>query len=152
MEHQSGEVGVILVGKDGQPLKMNPAAEAALNGREIAAIPEPGISAAPAFFNNGKVFYSVKTGAILWDAMEKIVFLEPLPPKRMLDAGLSAFPLSKRQREVAAWVIRGLSNQDIAERLFITEQTVKDHLRRIYEITGIHKRGQLSAKVMGLSE
>ena len=47
------------------------------------------------------------------------------------------------------WVIRGLSNRQIAERLFIAEQTVKDHLHDIFEKMKIHHRSELVAKLLG---
>jgi two-component system NarL family response regulator len=47
-------------------------------------------------------------------------------------------------------VVRGLSNREIAERLFITEQTVKDHLRDVFEKAQVHSRSALIATVLGV--
>ncbi len=46
--------------------------------------------------------------------------------------------------------IQGYSNREIAERSFICEQTVKDHLHSIFGKLEIKSRGELSAKVLGL--
>lgn len=73
----------------------------------------------------------------------------PLPAKGDLRSKLAAYGLSKRQQEVAEWGIRGLSNRQIAERLFISEQTVKDHLHDVFEIMKIHRRSELAAQVLG---
>lgn len=48
--------------------------------------------------------------------------------------------LSRREREVLQLVADGLASKDIANRLFISEVTVKVHLRHIYEKLGVHNR------------
>ena len=76
--------------------------------------------------------------------------LEPLLVKRGLQSQFSDLRLSKRQAEVTLWVIRGLSNREIAKRLFITEQTVKDHLQDVFKKARVRRRSALIAKVLGL--
>ena len=78
------------------------------------------------------------------------IFLEPLPAARDLQPKFSELGLSKRQAEIALWVIRGLSNREIAERLFITEQTVKDHVQDVFQKARVHHRSALIATVLGL--
>ena len=51
--------------------------------------------------------------------------------------------LSKREYEVASLARRGLSNKTIAENLFITERTVKQHLTATFAKLGIKDRLQL---------
>lgn len=48
--------------------------------------------------------------------------------------------LSLREREICDLILSGLSNQDIAQKLFITEGTVKSHINRIYKKLGVKKR------------
>lgn len=55
--------------------------------------------------------------------------------------------LSPRQTEIARLVSHGLSNREIAERLFIAEQTVKDHLRSVFEKLKVKRRTQLLASL-----
>jgi DNA-binding NarL/FixJ family response regulator len=66
-------------------------------------------------------------------------------PERLLERCMAAAGLSKREQEVAALAIRGCSNRQIADRLFVCEQTIKDHLHAIFTKLGIHRRGQLAA-------
>ena len=54
----------------------------------------------------------------------------------------SAFRLSKRETEVLAMVADGSSNRDIANALFISENTVKVHLSKILEKLHVQKRQQ----------
>lgn len=54
------------------------------------------------------------------------------------DQGIGA--LSRREREVLSLVAEGLNNRAIASRLYISENTVKNHVRNIHEKLGVHNR------------
>ncbi|WP_314244175.1 LuxR C-terminal-related transcriptional regulator [Empedobacter tilapiae] len=51
--------------------------------------------------------------------------------------------LSERQTEIVNLVKKGLTNKEIAEQLFISENTVKYHLKSIYTLLGIDSRNSL---------
>ncbi len=51
--------------------------------------------------------------------------------------------LSIRESEVAELVANGLSNKQVADRLFVTEKTIKFHLTNIYRKMNIASRTQL---------
>jgi|SRR5579859_145984 len=53
--------------------------------------------------------------------------------------------LTRREGEVAALVAKGLSNREIAHRLFISERTVDAHLEHIREKLGVNSRAQIAA-------
>ncbi|HVS07827.1 MAG TPA: LuxR C-terminal-related transcriptional regulator [Candidatus Dormibacteraeota bacterium] len=55
--------------------------------------------------------------------------------------------LSRREREVAALVAEGLSNREIAERLFISERTAEGHLEQIRNKLRFKSRAQVAAWV-----
>ncbi len=76
-----------------------------------------------------------------------IVLIEKVAGKRTinLEGAKKKFNLSKRELEVVALINEGLSNKAIAERLFISEQTVKDHIRHIMEKVEVNSRGALIA-------
>jgi DNA-binding CsgD family transcriptional regulator len=56
---------------------------------------------------------------------------------------MARFGISKREREIIEQVCSGKSNQEIADTLFISLQTVKDHTHRIYLKMDIKNRVQL---------
>ena len=51
-------------------------------------------------------------------------------------------PLSERELEVLQHVARGLSNQEIADKLFLSAGTVKRHMSNIYQKLDVHSRTQ----------
>ncbi len=56
---------------------------------------------------------------------------------------LKALGLSEREAEVVAALLKGLRNAEIARELFITEWTVKDHLKHVFAKLGVRSRGGL---------
>lgn len=52
--------------------------------------------------------------------------------------------LSNREREIVAFVAQGFKNREIAERMFISEQTVKNHLHNIFDKLGVSDRLELA--------
>ena len=61
-----------------------------------------------------------------------------------LKAFAGKYEISKREQEVIQLISRGMSNQDISDCLFISLQTVKDHIHRIFVKTGVKNRVQLT--------
>jgi LuxR family maltose regulon positive regulatory protein len=55
-------------------------------------------------------------------------------------------PLSERELEVLQLIAEGLSNPEIAARLFLSLNTVKGHTRSIYGKLGVHSRTQAVAR------
>jgi DNA-binding NarL/FixJ family response regulator len=53
--------------------------------------------------------------------------------------------LSRREQDIAQLIASGLSNQEVANRLNITEATVKAHLTHIFQKLMLRGRGQLAA-------
>lgn len=59
------------------------------------------------------------------------------------------YEISKREAQIIQEICSGKSNKAIAEKLFISLQTVKDHNHRIFTKTGVSSRVQLSNLVRG---
>jgi DNA-binding NarL/FixJ family response regulator len=53
-------------------------------------------------------------------------------------------PLSHREREIVQLVAQGYKNKEMAEKMFISEQTVKNHLHNIFDKLGVSDRLELA--------
>ena len=51
--------------------------------------------------------------------------------------------MTSREREIASLLVEGLTNRQIADKLYISEGTVKNYISSIYDKTGIHDRVKL---------
>lgn len=69
-----------------------------------------------------------------------------------IDPATSIEQLTEREREILALVARGASNRQIAENLYLTEGTVKNHMSNILSKLGVRDRTQaaIRAKELGL--
>jgi two-component system, NarL family, nitrate/nitrite response regulator NarL len=66
-------------------------------------------------------------------------FSAPAPVREPIKTVLSA-----REREVVGLVCQGFRNKEIAEKMFISEQTVKNHLHNIFDKLGVSDRLELA--------
>ena len=55
--------------------------------------------------------------------------------------------LTPREQEIAKCIKLGQSYKEIAQTLFISSRTVNQHLKHIYQKTGVKSRSQLAAKM-----
>jgi DNA-binding CsgD family transcriptional regulator len=69
-------------------------------------------------------------------------------PPDTFETFCSEFRISKREAEIVLEICAGKTNKAIAEKLFITLQTVKDHTHRIYTKTQVKNRIQLANLVI----
>jgi two-component system nitrate/nitrite response regulator NarL len=58
--------------------------------------------------------------------------------------GRERSPLSHREREIVQLVAQGYKNKEMAEKMFISEQTVKNHLHNIFDKLGVSDRLELA--------
>ena len=58
--------------------------------------------------------------------------------------------LTQREQDVAQLLAQGLTNNEIAQQLFVEPSTVKSHIARMFDKTGIRNRGQLGALLLGI--
>jgi DNA-binding CsgD family transcriptional regulator len=60
-----------------------------------------------------------------------------------LDIALKDYAISNREREIMELILQGKSNKEIEESLFISYNTVKNHIYNLYQKLGVKSRGQL---------
>lgn len=70
--------------------------------------------------------------------------------KRLAAETALAQRLSSREREVFRYAAAGLGNKEVANRLAISEATVKVHLTHIFQKLGLRGRGELAAAYHGI--
>ena len=77
--------------------------------------------------------------------IEKIVVQEvrvPAVPFARNEDALAAFGITPREREILELMADGLSNREIANRLFVSENTVKTHSSRVFDKLNARRRTQ----------
>lgn len=76
------------------------------------------------------------------------VILEPVEPRAVVPLILSAHGLTPREAEVARLVLRGYATHAIAATLHISRHTVQDHLKSVFDKTGVRSRRDLIARLL----
>ncbi len=70
-----------------------------------------------------------------------------LDPSKNIDKTRKEFDLSKRETEVLHYIVEGYSNDQIANKLFISKNTIKTHIKNIYSKLDVKNRIQVVKKV-----
>ncbi len=70
--------------------------------------------------------------------------------RRFVSAKLKQYRLTSRQHDIALLSSEGHSNEEIAKKLYLSEYTVKDHLKEVFRIMGIRNRKELFPKLINL--
>jgi len=81
---------------------------------------------------------AVKVGAgLVWPRQATRTIIGPGP----------ASPITRRELEIAQLITVGLSNKEIARKLFLSERTVDNHVQHLLNKLNFHSRAQISAWV-----
>ena len=80
-------------------------------------------------------------------AADVAVVIEPAKASEVATLIVEAYELTPREVDVTRAVARGLATNEIARELHLSRYTVQDHLKSVYEKTGVSSRGELVAKV-----
>lgn len=75
------------------------------------------------------------------------VIVEPAHPARITPLLMAAYSLTEREQAVTRLVLQGDSTTQIAQRLVVSPHTVQEHLKNIFEKTGVRSRRDLVGKV-----
>jgi DNA-binding CsgD family transcriptional regulator len=75
------------------------------------------------------------------------VILEPAAPAEIAPLILQAYGFTDREARVAHLVLQGIPTREIAASLSIAPLTVQQHLKAIFDKTGVHSRRELVAHV-----
>jgi DNA-binding CsgD family transcriptional regulator len=94
------------------------------------------------------VAFGIWLGIKLTKPREKIVLREVLIPAEapatftLNQVQLDALGITPRELEILSLIAQGLSNREIADRLFVSENTVKTHCSRAFDKLGARRRTQ----------
>lgn len=144
-------------------------------GKINASHPEIYIIMQTVFNDNERIFQSIAAGAsgyllkntspvrILESIREAATGGAPMTPSiahKILEVFRSKKPtlptndqsqLNERQKEILECIFNGMSYKLIAEKISISVDTVRYHVKNIYEILHVHSRDELISKVKGKS-
>ena len=161
--------GLVLVAPDGSLLSTTEAGERWL---EELGHPEPERSGVPievhalaARFRgpdvppNGLPRLRVRTRAGRWAVLHAsrmatpetdaiAVIIEEPSPAELAPVLMMAYGLTKQEQVITGLVCRGLSTGEIVARLHITPNTIQDHLKSIFDKTGVSSRRELVASIL----
>lgn len=88
----------------------------------------------------GEIWLDSHTTAAVMRQFSSPADMMGAPPTR----GRERSPLSQREREIVGLVAQGYKNREMAEKMFISEQTVKNHLHNIFDKLGVSDRLELA--------
>jgi DNA-binding CsgD family transcriptional regulator len=128
-----------------------PAAVYAVAGRALRTTEgsdAPGEVAVARVLSRSGTWVVLHGAALVTDGARRVaVIVEPAHPARISPLLMSAYGLTLREQEVTRLVLQGESTTQIAQRLVVSPHTVQQHLKRVFEKTGVRSRRDLVAKV-----
>jgi DNA-binding CsgD family transcriptional regulator len=160
--------GLIVLAADGRPVSMNAAAEVWLDELQVpsaaADLPievyavgaqlrrldhaEPGAPRLRVLTRAGRWVTLCATWLPSADADTIAVIIEPATPAEVAPLVMRAYGLTESERGITELVCHGLSTRQIALELEITANTVQDHLKSIFDKTGVRSRRELTATIL----
>lgn len=128
-----------------------PAAVLAVAGRALRTAEHPDspgeIAFARVLARSGR-WIALHGASLVTEARRRVaVIVEPAHPARISPLLMAAYGLTEREQEITRLVLQGDSTAQIAERLVLSPHTVQEHLKHIFEKTGVSSRRDLAGKV-----
>ena len=121
------------------------AARASRNAESNGAPAEIAVSRVLSRAGNWVVLHGASLGAN--PERRVAVIIEPAHPARIFPLLMAAYGLTERERDITHLILQGNSTTEIAESLVVSVHTVQQHLKSIFDKTGVRSRRDLVAKV-----
>ena len=97
----------------------------------------------------GGVWLTLRAARIGDTQPDIAVTIETASPAERTDVFARALGLSAREAELLGHLVAGANTRDIAQRMFVSEHTVQDHLKSIFTKSGTRNRRTLLARAAG---
>ncbi len=94
--------------------------------------------------NDGKVICTEKNEDLNEDWVLNTMSGRKLERTKSIDSLLKEYGITEREKEIVLSLIRGYSNKEISDKLFISVNTVKTHIAKIYQKLGVSQRIDLA--------
>jgi DNA-binding CsgD family transcriptional regulator len=108
----------------------------------------PGEVALARVLSRGGRWVVLHGAALVADGARRVaVIVEPAQPARIAPLLMAAYGLTEREQDVTRLVLRGDSTAQIAVSLSVSPQTVQQHLKSVFEKTGVRSRRELVGRV-----
>lgn len=128
-----------------------PSAVQAVAGRAMRTAENPeqsGEVAVSRVLSRGGTWVVLHGAALVSPSSRRVaVIVEPAHPGRIYPLLVAAYGLTERERDVTRLVLEGSSTRQIAHHLVISVGTVQQHLKAIFDKTGVRSRRDLVGKV-----
>jgi DNA-binding CsgD family transcriptional regulator len=86
-------------------------------------------------------------GSLLQGTDNLALVIEPAKGGDVAPLIVEAYGLTQRELDVTRAIARGVGTAEIAKHLFVSQHTVRDHVKSVFEKVGVSSRGELVAKV-----
>lgn len=128
-----------------------PSAVLAVAGQALRQAERPDGSGAPAVSRvlaRSGVWVVLHGAALVSDSLRRVaVIVEPAHPARISPMLMTAYGLTEREQDVTRLVLQGRATTEISAALRVSNQTVQQHLKSVFDKTGVHSRRDLVGKV-----
>lgn len=98
------------------------------------------------------VFFLIINGATLIVSRRSLIRISNKPASELDTEAVMFFELTPRECDIIMCIYSGCSNEEIGSRLFISANTVKNHIYHIYRKTGVRNRVELLNSVIRNTE
>ncbi|HMQ29640.1 MAG TPA: helix-turn-helix transcriptional regulator [Chloroflexaceae bacterium] len=128
-----------------------PPAVLAVAGRALRTAVQPGVPgevAVARVLGRGGQWLVLHGATLVTTGTQRVaIIIEPAHPARIAALLMAAYGLTEREQDVTRLVLQGNATSEIATRLVLSAHTVQQHLKSVFDKTGVRSRRDLIGKI-----